>query len=89
MNFDSWIRKIGQTIRLKAGYNILVAAVNVVISDPDRNFLEMGEAVCSKAGGPWWDYTTQTRVDMDPFPVVAALVQDLPGNRDAFVELGW
>jgi hypothetical protein len=61
----------------------------VVIRDPDRNFLEMGEAVRSEAGGAWWDYTTQTQVNMDPFPVVAALAQDLPGNRDAFVEPGW
>jgi hypothetical protein len=70
---------------VKARDNILVAAVTVVIRDPHRNFLEMGEAVRSEAGAPWWDYTTQTRVDMDPFPVVAALIQDLPGNRDAFV----
>ena len=89
LNFDGWTGEIGQTIRVKARDNILVAAVTLVIRDPDRNFLEMGEAVRSEAGGPWWDYTTQTRVDMDPFPVVAALVQDLPGNRDAFVELGW
>jgi hypothetical protein len=45
----------------------------------------MGEAVQSEAGSPWWNYTTQTRVALDPFPAVAAIVQDLPGNRDVFV----
>jgi hypothetical protein len=85
INLDGWTGQVGQTIRVKARDNIMVAAVTVVIRDPQRNFLEMGEAVQSEAGSPWWNYRTQTRVDMDPFPGVAAIIQDLPGNRDAFV----
>ena len=85
LDFDGWTGEIGQTIRVKARDNIMVAAVTVVIRDPQKNFLEMGEAVRSEAGGPWWNYTTQTRVAMSPFPTVAAIIQDLPGNRDAFV----
>ncbi|HSL44515.1 MAG TPA: hypothetical protein VK897_13850 [Anaerolineales bacterium] len=85
LDLDGWTGEIGQTIRVKARDNILVAAVTVVIRDPQRNFLEMGEAVQTEDGGPWWHYTTQTRVAMSPFPTVAAIIQDLPGNRDAFV----
>jgi hypothetical protein len=85
IDIDRWTGGIGQTIRVRARDNVMVAAVTVVIRDPQRNFLEMGEAVCSEDGGPWWEYRTQTQVDMEPFPVVAAIVQDLPGNRDAFV----
>jgi len=85
LDIDGWTGQIGQTIRVKARDNIMVAAVTVVIRDPQRNFLEMGEAVQSEAGSPWWNYRTQTRVNMSPFPAVAAIVQDLPGNRDVFV----
>jgi hypothetical protein len=85
IDIDGWSGEIGQTIRVKARDNIMVAAVTVVIRDPQRNFLEMGEAVQSEAGSPWWDYRTQTCVVLDPFPAVAAIVQDLPGNRDVFV----
>jgi hypothetical protein len=85
MDIDGWTGQIGQIIRVKARDNIMVAAVTVVIRDPQRNFLEMGEAVKPEDGGPWWNYRTQTRVNMDPFPSVAAIVQDLPGNRDVFV----
>ena len=85
INIDSWTGEIGQTIRVKARDNIMVAAVAVVIRDPQRNFLEMGEAVQSEAGSRWWNYRTQTCVNMSPFPSVAAIIQDLPGNRDAFV----
>lgn len=85
LDIDGWTGEIGQTIRVKARDNIRVAAVTVVIRDAQKNFLEMGEAVQADPGSPWWHYTTQTRVDMDPFPSVAAIIQDLPGNRDAFV----
>ena len=85
LDLDGWTGDIGQTIRVKARDNILVAAVTVVIRDAQKNFLEMGEAVRSEAGSPWWNYTTQTCVNMSPFPTVAAIIQDLPGNRDAFV----
>ena len=85
MDIDGWNGEIGQTIRVKARDNILVAAVTVVIRDAQKNFLEMGEAVRSEADSLWWNYRTQTRVNMSPFPTVAAIIQDLPGNRDAFV----
>jgi hypothetical protein len=85
IDVDGWTGQIGQTIRVKARDKVMVAAVSVVIRDPQKNFLEMGEAVRSEAGSPWWNYTIQTRVDMNPFPAVAAIVQDLPGNRDVFV----
>jgi hypothetical protein len=85
LDIDGWTGQIGQIIRVKARDNIMVAAVTVVIRDPQKNFLEMGEAVQAEPGGPWWHYTAQTQVNMDPFPVVAAIVQDLPGNRDVFV----
>jgi hypothetical protein len=57
----------------------------VFACDVQNNFLEMGAAVQSEPGRPWWNYTTQSCVEMEPFPVVTAIVQDLPGNRDAFV----
>jgi len=85
LDIDGWTGEIGQILRVKARDNVRVAAVTVVIWDAQKNFLEMGEAVQSEAGSPWWNYTTQTCVDMDPFPIVAAIIQDLPGNRDAFV----
>lgn len=85
INIDGWTGHIGQTIRVKARDNIMVAAVTVVIRDAQKNFLEMGEAVQPEAGSRWWNYRTQTRVNMSPFPTVAAIIQDLPGNRDAFV----
>ena len=85
IDIDGWTGQIGQTIRVKARDNFMVAAVTVVIRDPQRNFLEMGEAVQSEAGSPWWNYRTQTLVNMSPLPAVAAIIQDLPGNRDAFV----
>lgn len=85
LDLDGWTGEIGQTIRVKARDNIMVAAVTVVIRDSQKNFLEMGEAVRSEEGELWWNYTTQTRVDMDPLPTVAAIIQDLPGNRDVLV----
>jgi hypothetical protein len=85
IDMDGWTGQIGQTIRVRARDNVMVAAVSVVIRDPQKNFLEMGEAVRSEEGGAWWSYTTQTRMNMSPFPIVAAIAQDLPGNRDSFV----
>ena len=85
IDMDGWTGQIGQTIRVRARDNIMVAAVSVVIRDARKNFLEMGEAVQSEAGEPWWNYTTQSLVKMEPFPTVAAIAQDLAGNRDSFV----
>lgn len=85
LNLDGWTGQIGQLIRVKARDNVMVASVTVVIRDSQKNFLEMGEAVPSEPGSPWWHYTTQSFVRMDPFPVVAAIAQDLPGNRDSLV----
>ena len=85
MDLDGWTGQIGQTIRVKARDNIMVAAVSVVIRDAQKNFLEMGEAVQAEDGGAWWNYTTQSLVELDPFPTVAAIAQDMPGNRDVLV----
>jgi hypothetical protein len=85
INVDSWTGKPGQTIRVKARDNIEVASVMVVIRDMNDNVLEMGEAVQSKAGNPWWKYTTKSYVLMEPFPIVEATARDLAGNEDTFV----
>lgn len=85
INVDAWTGRTGQTICVKARDNVRVAAVAVIVRDAGGNVLEMGEAVPSPAGGPWWYYTTRSRVPMTPFPVVEAIAVDLAGNRDSFV----
>ena len=85
IDVDDWTGEIGQTIRVKARDNVMVARVSVVIRDAEENVLEMGEAVQSEAGSDWWDYTTKSLVPMSPFPIVEAIAQDLPGNSDSFV----
>jgi hypothetical protein len=85
INVDDWIGKIGQTIRVKARDNVMVARVEVVIRDANEKVLEMGTAVQSEEGSVWWTYTTQALVTMTPFPSVEAIAQDLPGNIDSFV----
>jgi hypothetical protein len=85
INVDGWTGKIGQTIRVKARDNVMVAHVIVVIRDADENVLEMGEATQSEPGSPWWNYTTRRIVPLTPFPIVEATAYDLPGNSDAFV----
>jgi hypothetical protein len=84
INVDRWTGEAGQTIRVKARDNVMVARVAVVIRNAEGTVLETGEAVQSKTGNLWWAYTTQTPVFMDPFPTVQAVAQDLPGNSDAF-----
>ena len=85
INVDDWTGKIGQTIRVKARDNVLVARVTVVISDADENLLEMGEATQSEPGSIWWNYTTKRLARMTPFPIVEVTAYDLPGNSDTFV----
>ncbi len=85
INVDAWTGEVGQTIRVKAKDNVLVAGVSVVIRDANQNVLEAGEAVRAEEGGVWWNYTTQTSVSMEPFPIVEAIARDLPGNQDSFV----
>jgi hypothetical protein len=85
INVDRWEGEIGQTIRVKARDNVMVARVAVVIRDAEENVLEKGEAVQSEAGSAWWTYTTKSLVTMTPFPSIEAIAQDLPGNRDVFV----
>lgn len=84
IDVDNWTGEIGQTIRVKAKDNVLVARVAVVIRDANESVLEEGEAVQSEAGSAWWNYTTQSLVTMSPFPIVEATAQDLPGNTDSF-----
>jgi len=85
INVDHWTGEIRQTICVKARGNVMVARVTIVIRDADGNVLEAGEAVRSKAGSAWWNYTTQSLIKMTPFPTVEATAQDLPGNMDSFV----
>jgi len=85
INVDGWTGEIGQTIRVKARDNVMVARVSVVIRDAEDNVLEMGEAVQSEAGSAWWNYTTKSLVSMTPFPSVEGIAQDLPGNSDSFI----
>ena len=85
INVDDWTGETGQTIRVKARDHVKVERVSLVIRDAEENVLESGEAVQSKAGSPWWNYTTQSVVKMTPFPIVEAIAQDLAGNSDTFV----
>lgn len=85
INVDTWTGKPGQTLRVKARDNFMVAGVTVIIRDMDDNVLEKGEAVQSKSGNTWWHYTTQAYVTMEPFPIVEAIARDLAGNQDTFV----
>jgi len=84
INMDDWTGKIGQTIRVKARDNVMVARVEVMIRDANGNILEAGEAVQAEERSPWWNYTSQALSMMTPFPIVEATAQDLPGNKDSF-----
>jgi len=84
INVDNWTGKIGQSIRVKARDNVMVARVTIMIRAADGNLLEAGEAVESEEGSVWWNYTTQALATMTPFPIVEATAQDLPGNTDSF-----
>jgi hypothetical protein len=84
INIDGWTGQAGETIRVKARDNVMVAQVRLVIRDPQGQILEMGEAVQAKAGSVWWNYTAQSSVPLTPFPSIQAIAFDLPGNRDSF-----
>lgn len=84
INVDRWTGKVGEVIRVKARDNVMVASVRLVIRDAQGDILEMGEAVPSEAGSAWWNYITQSRIPITPFPSVQAIALDLPGNRDSF-----
>lgn len=85
INVDEWTGEVGETIRVKARDNVMVAGVTVIIRDVNDNLLEMGEAVQSEAGSAWWNYTTRSRVTTPRFPTVEAAARDLCGNCDSFV----
>lgn len=85
INVDHWTGQPGQTIRVKARDNVLVAQVDLVIRDGQGRVLEMGEAVQESVGSAWWRYTTQSHVPLCPFPSVQAIAGDLPGNRSSFL----
>jgi len=85
INVDNWTGQTGQTIRVKARDNVMVARVLVLIRDAAGNVLEAGAAVQSQAGSAWWSYTTRSPVSMTPFPSVEAIAIDSSGNRDSFV----
>jgi len=84
INVDRWTGKAGETIRVKARDNVMVANVLVVIRDSNGLIMEMGEAVQTKSGSAWWSYRTQSAISLTPFPSVQAIAFDLPGNRDSF-----
>lgn len=85
INVDNWTGEIGQTLRVKARDNFMVARVTVVIRDVEGKVLETGDAVQSAEGSAWWNYTTQSLVTMTPFPIVEAVAWDRPGNKDSFI----
>jgi hypothetical protein len=84
INVDGWMGKAGETIRVKARDNVMVASVLLVIRDAQGLILEMGETVQAGAGSAWWNYTTQSPISLAPFPSIQAVAFDLPGNRDSF-----
>jgi hypothetical protein len=84
INVDDWTGESGQTIRVKAKDSVMVARVAVVIRDAEENMLEAGEAVQVEEGSAWWNYRTQSKIKMKPFPIVEATAWDLPGNTDSF-----
>ena len=85
IDVDRWTGLPGETLRVKARDNVLVARVDVAIRDAHGQLREIGGAIQESAGSAWWCYTTQSRVPMSPFPVVQAIAWDLPGNRTSFV----
>ena len=84
INVDDWTGEIGQVIRVKAKDSVMVARVAVVIRDAEENVLEAGEAIQAEEGSAWWNYRTQSKITMQPFPIVEATAWDLPGNTDSF-----
>ena len=84
IDVDAWTGEAGQTIRVKARDHVRVTGVYVVIRDAEGNVLEMGEAIQSAAGSAWWEYTTRSRLNMTPFPIVEAIACNPPGHQDSF-----
>jgi hypothetical protein len=84
IDVDGWTGEKGQTIRVKARDNVMVTRVTVIIRDLDENVLETGDATPSAEDNAWWNYTTQSQINMTPFPTVEAIAEDLPGNTDSF-----
>ncbi len=84
IDVDRWRGNAGETIRVKARDNVMVARVMLAIRDSQGQILDSGEAVQPRAGNAWWGYTTQSHVPMTPFPGVQAIAFDLTGNSDSF-----
>jgi hypothetical protein len=84
INVDRWTGKVGESIRVKARDNVMVASVLLVIRDAQGQIMEMGEAVQAGTDSAWWNYTTQSAIELTPFPSVQAIAFDLPGNRASF-----
>ena len=84
INVDGWTGRPGQTIRVKARDNLMVARVVVRIRNQQGKVMEKGEAVQRETGSAWWIYTTRSHLSMSPFPAVEATAYDLPGNSDTF-----
>jgi hypothetical protein len=84
IDMDGWSGNAGETIRVKARDNLMVASVTLVIRDSGGKIIETGKALHSKASTAWWNYITKSLVPMVPFPSVQAIALDLPGNRASF-----
>lgn len=84
IDVDRWTGNPGETIRVKARDHRMVTSVMLAVRDPQGQLLEMGKALQSEAGSTWWNYTTQSRVPMTPFPTIQATAFNLPGNIDSF-----
>lgn len=75
---SEWTGEAGQTIRIDARDEVLLAAVQVSIQDANGNVLEQSEAAVSE--DTWWIYTTTGQVALSPTLQVVVTAQDLAGN---------
>jgi hypothetical protein len=75
---SGWTGAVGETIRVKAQDDVLVAGVSVAIKNTDGTILEQGEAL--QSDGLWWTYTTTQVATSFPGVMVVATAQDLAEN---------
>jgi hypothetical protein len=78
VNVFGYSGNVGDTITILAGDDFGVAKVHVMISNPDGDPIENGEAVESGAGSGEWIYTAT--VQGQPIVKVQAVAQDRPGG---------
>src|SRR5262249_30736310 len=68
---SEWHGAVGDKIYVQAVDDTLITKVHMTISDQNGVVLEEGNA--QRADGPWWTYTANTQVPMEPKPHVVAL----------------